>query len=118
VEQVYVDPHVIAYATTLVQATRKPAAHGLERFAPAVLFGGSPRASIYVIIGARALAYVRGRQYVLPQDVADLLPDVLRHRLVLSYEGIVNGITPDALIAAVLERYPPPRIDLGDRHVG
>jgi MoxR-like ATPase len=117
VDQVYVDPNVIAYATTLVQATRKPAAHGLERFASAMMFGGSPRASIYVITGARALAFVRGREYVLPQDVADLLPDVLRHRLVLSYEGIVGGVTPDSIIAAVLERYPPPRIDLGDRHV-
>ncbi|HEX6289638.1 MAG TPA: AAA family ATPase [Herpetosiphonaceae bacterium] len=117
VDQVYVDPHVIAYATALVQATRNPAAHGLDRFASAVLFGGSPRASIYVIAGARALAFVRGRQYVLPQDVVELLPDVLRHRLVLSYEGIVGGVTADAIIAAVLERYPPPRIDLGDRHV-
>ncbi|MBV9788067.1 MAG: ATPase, partial [Chloroflexi bacterium] len=108
---------VIAYATNLVQATRKPAGHGLERFAPAILFGGSPRASIYTIIGARALAFVRGRQYVLPQDVVDVVPDVLRHRLVLSYEGIVNGITADTIISAVLERYPPPRIDLGDRNV-
>src|SRR5215207_5914220 len=116
-EQVYVDRRVTAYAATLVTATRTPAAHGLEALAPFIQFGGSPRASINLILGGRALALIRGRQYVLPQDVADLLPDVLRHRLVLSYDGIAAGITPDAIIAAVLERYPPPRIDLGDRHV-
>ena len=116
-EQVYVDRRVTAYAATLVTATRTPAAHGLEALAPFIQFGGSPRASINLILCGRALALIRGRQYVLPQDVADLLPDVLRHRLVLSYDGIAAGITPDAIIAAVLERYPPPRIDLGDRHV-
>jgi MoxR-like ATPase len=116
-EQVYVDRRVTAYAATLVTATRTPAAHGLETLAPFIQFGGSPRASINLILGGRALALIRGRQYVLPQDVADLLPDVLRHRLVLSYDGIAAGITPDAIIAAVLERYPPARIDLGDHHV-
>jgi MoxR-like ATPase len=116
-EQVYVDRRVTAYAATLVTATRTPAAHELEALAPFIQFGGSPRASINLILGARALALIRGRQYALPQDVADLLPDVLRHRLVLSYDGIAAGITPDAIIAAVLERYPPPRIDLGDHHM-
>jgi MoxR-like ATPase len=117
VEQIYVDPHIIAYAATLINATRKPAEHGLGKIAPTLLFGGSPRASINLIIGARALAFIRGRQYVLPQDVAEILPDVLRHRLVLSYEGIAAGVTPETIIAALLERYPPPRLDLGDRHV-
>jgi len=116
--QVYVDPHVMAYAATLVQATRKPAEHGLSQFAMALAWGGSPRASINLLVGARALALLRGRQYVLPLDVADLVPDVLRHRLVLSYDGIAQGTTPDAIIAALLERYPPPRLDLGDRNVG
>jgi MoxR-like ATPase len=117
VDQVYVDPRVTAYAATLVTATRKPAEHGLEQHTGSIMFGASPRASIGLIVGARALAFIRGRQYVLPHDVADLLPDVLRHRLVLSYDGIANGITPDDLIAAVLKRYPPMRMDLGDRHV-
>jgi len=117
VEQVYVDRRVTAYAAMLVTATRTPASHGLEALAPFIQFGGSPRASINLILGARALAFIRGRQYALPQDVADLLPDVLRHRLVLSYDGIAAGITPETIIAAVLERYPPPRIDLGDHHV-
>jgi MoxR-like ATPase len=118
VQNVYVDPHVTAYAAALIQATRSPATHGLAQFAPAIAWGGSPRASINLIVGARARAFLRGRQYVLPQDVADLLPDVLRHRLVLSYEGLAAGVTPDAIITAVLERYPPPRLDLGDRDVG
>ena len=114
VGEVYVDPRVIAYAATLVAATRAPAEHGLGEFQSALLFGGSPRASINLIVGARALARIRGREYVLPRDVADLAPDVLRHRLVLSYEGIAGGVTPETVIGALLERYPPPRIDLAD----
>jgi MoxR-like ATPase len=116
VAQVYVDPRVMSYAALLVQATRAPAAHGLAHLAGAVAFGASPRASINVVLGARALAFIRGRRYVLPQDVAELFADVARHRLVLSYEGLAEGVTPEAIIAAVLARYPAPRIDLGDRH--
>ncbi len=116
VAQVYVDPHVTAYAATLVDATRKPDRHGLGHLAPALQFGGSPRASINLVAGARALAFIRGRSYALPQDVTDVAPDVLRHRLVLSYEGIASAVTPEAMIQALLQRYPPPRLDLGDRH--
>ena len=118
VEQVYVDPRVTAYAATLVTATRRLGDHGLGHLASALAFGASPRASINLITGGRALAYIRGRRYVLPQDVAALTPDVLRHRLVLSYDGIANDVTADAIIAALLERYPPPRLDLGDRDGG
>ena len=113
--RVYVDPRVIAYAATLVTSTRAPGEHGLAALAPAVQFGGSPRASINLILGARSLSLLRGREYVLPKDVADLFPDVLRHRVILSYEGIANGVTPESVVTAVLDRYPPPRIDLGDR---
>jgi MoxR-like ATPase len=81
----------------------------------AILFGGSPRASINLVAGARALAYIRGREYALPQDVAELAGDVLRHRLVISYEGLAEGISAEAVISELLERYPPPRIDLRDR---
>jgi MoxR-like ATPase len=112
VHQVYVDPRVIAYAAKLVTATRALADHGLPQFASAVQFGGSPRASINLVLAARALAMIRGRQYALPRDVAELLPDVLRHRLILSYEGIADGVTPDAVVRALLERFPPPRIEL------
>ncbi len=113
VERVYVDPQVIAYAATLVTATRRPAEAGLAEFAGTLAFGGSPRASIGLIAGARALAFIRGRRYVLPQDVADLVPDVLRHRLILSYDGLAAGATPEGAIAALLARFPAPRIDLG-----
>jgi len=114
--QIYVDPGVIAYAATLVTATRAPGEHGLAALAPSIQFGGSPRASINLILGAQALALLRGRQYALPKDVAELFPDVLRHRLVLTYEGIGSGVTAESVIKAILDRYPPPRIDLGDRH--
>ncbi len=115
VDGVYVDPRVTAYAARIVSATRTPGEHGLGHLSGTVTFGGSPRASINLILGARALAFIRGRGYALPRDVADLAPDVLRHRLVLSYEGLATGITPDTVIAALLEKFPPPRIDLGDR---
>jgi MoxR-like ATPase len=114
-QNVYADSRIVAYAATLVDATRYPAKHGLEKFTRAILFGGSPRASINLVAGARALAFIRGREYILPQDVAALAPDVLRHRLVISYEGLSAGVTAEAVIAALLERYPPPRMDLGDR---
>ncbi len=115
VRDIYADARVIAYAATLVDATRYPERHGLEQFARAILYGGSPRASINLIAGARALAYIRGRDYLLPHDVASLVPDVLRHRLVISYEGLAAGITPDVIVETLLKRYPPPRMDLGDR---
>jgi MoxR-like ATPase len=115
-DQVYIDSRVVEYAATLVDATRSPGKHGLGHLAGAILFGGSPRASINMVAGARALAYIRGREYVLPQDVANLAPDVLRHRLVLSYEGLADGITPEKIILDLLQKYPPPRIDLRDRN--
>jgi MoxR-like ATPase len=115
--RVYVDPPIAAYAATLVAATRAPAAHGLGDLAPSISFGASPRASINLVTGARALAFVRGRDYALPQDVAEIAPEVLRHRLVLSYDGIVAGITAETIVGRVLERYPPPWMSLGDRRV-
>jgi MoxR-like ATPase len=113
--EVYVDPAVVGYAATLTTATRQPASMGLGEFAPAIAFGGSPRASINLVAAARALAFIRGRTYVLPRDVADVAPEVFRHRLVLTYEGIASGVSPEAIVAALLERHPPPRMDLGDR---
>jgi MoxR-like ATPase len=118
VDQVYVDPRVVAYAATLVHATRQPAAHDLAQLAPVIQFGASPRASINLVAGARALAYIRGRTYALPKDVADLAPEVLRHRLVLTYESLASGTTPDSVVATVLQRHPAPRLELreGDLH--
>jgi len=112
---IFTDSRIIAYAATLVDATRYPEKHDLGQFSLAILFGASPRASINLIAGARALAFIRGRDYVLPQDVASLAPDVLRHRLVISYDGLAAGITAETIIEALLNRYPPPRMDLGDR---
>jgi len=116
VDQVYVDIAVREYAATLIAATREPLDFGFDqKFANAIQLGGSPRASISLILGARALAFVRKRHYALPQDVADLLPDVLRHRLLLSYDAIADNVLPDDIVQAILAKIPPPRIDLGDK---
>ncbi len=72
-------------------------------------FGASPRGSIGLVEAARALAFLRGRPYALPQDMVDIVPDVLRHRLVLSYEALAEGVSPDDLIRRVLQALPPPQ---------
>ena len=104
----YVDPSVIQYAVRLATVTRDPARHGLRDLARYVSYGASPRATIHLIEAARALGYLRGRAYVLPQDVTDLAPDVLRHRLVLSYEALADGMTADQLIRRILHHVPAP----------
>ena len=86
--QVYVDPSLIQYAVRLVAATRKPELHDLKDLSRLITYGASPRATINLVEGARALAMLRGRSYALPEDMGDLVPDVLRHRLVLSYEAL------------------------------
>jgi len=112
----YVDPSLIRYAVRLVGPTRDPARAGLDELTPYLSFGASPRATIHLIEGGRALAYLRGRDYVLPDDVRDLVPDVLRHRLVLSYEALAEGITPDRLLHRFLQRIPPPEKPM-EKHV-
>jgi MoxR-like ATPase len=114
--QGYVDPGLIQYAVKLVSATRDPARFGLPDLASYLTFGASPRATIGLIEGARALAFLRGRSYALPQDVVDLVPDVLRHRLVLSYEALSEGLSADQLIEQILRAVPVPDKPL-DRHV-
>jgi MoxR-like ATPase len=109
---VYVDPHVTRYAVALVLATRRPAEHGLAELARYVAYGASPRGSINLIHAARALALLRGRRYALPQDVHELAKDVLRHRLVLTYEALAESVSADALLDAVLAAVELPRIDL------
>ena len=106
--KVYVDTSLIHYAVKLVAATREPARFGLADLARFVTFGASPRATISLIEGARALAFLRGRTYVLPEDVVDLVPDVLRHRLVLSYESLAQGQTPDMLVQRIMQAVPVP----------
>jgi MoxR-like ATPase len=112
----YVDPSLIQYAVRLATATRFPDRYGVTEFAKYVTFGASPRASICLIEGARALAWLRGRDYVLPDDVSDLAPDVLRHRLVLSYEALADGLTPDDLVHRIMQRIKPPEKPL-ESHV-
>ncbi len=104
----YVDPSLIHYAVKLISATRFPARYGLESMASLISFGASPRASIGLIEGARALALLRGRDYALPQDLADLVPDILRHRLVLSYTALAEGKTADSLIQDIMKAVPMP----------
>ena len=108
--RVYVDPSLVQYAVKLVSATRTPERHGLKELGKYLTFGASPRATINLTEGARALAMMRGRTYALPQDMTDLVPDVLRHRLVLSYEALSEGLSADDLVARVMTRIPaPPR---------
>jgi MoxR-like ATPase len=106
--QQYVDPNLIQYAVKLVAATRNPGAYGLSDLARYVTFGASPRATINLIEGAKALAFLRGRSYALPEDVTDLVPDVLRHRLVLSYEALSDGLTADQIVSRIMQVIPVP----------
>jgi MoxR-like ATPase len=111
-DQVYVDPALVEYAVRMVTATRKPKAFGLKELEPYIMFGASPRASINLILTARALAFVRGRRYALPQDVLDMALDVMRHRLVLSYEALSDNVTGDDLLIKILDRIPIPVVPL------
>ena len=115
-DKVYADPALMEYAVRLASATRQPKEYGLEDMAKYVMYGASPRASINLILTARALALLRGRTYVLVQDVVDMAPDVLRHRLVLTYEALSDGVAADALVTRVLERVQRPSQPLS-RHV-
>ncbi|MGH2512755.1 MAG: AAA family ATPase [Candidatus Limnocylindrales bacterium] len=109
-DQVYIDPSLIDYAVRLALATRTPAEFGMPELAPYITFGASPRASINLILTARALAYIRGRSYAIPQDVLDMARDVIRHRLVLSFEALSDDVSPDDILTTVLKRVPPPAV--------
>jgi MoxR-like ATPase len=108
VRQVYVDPALMRWAVQIVSATRRPADHGLPQLAAQLLYGASPRATIGLIEGARALALLRGRSYALPEDMSVLVPDVLRHRLVLSFEALADNVSADTIIATIVQHLPPP----------
>ena len=105
---VYVDPSLVQYAVRLVAATRDPERHDLKDLRRLISYGASPRATINLTEAARALAMLRGRGYVLPEDMADLVPDVLRHRLVLSYEALSEGLSADDLIATIMAKIAMP----------
>ena len=105
---VFCDPALMQYAVRLVAASRRPAQYGLKDLEPYITYGASPRATISMIEGAKALAMLRGRTYVLPEDMIDLVPDVMRHRVVLSYEALAENITADALVQQLLKHIAPP----------
>ena len=109
VAAVYVDPGLISYSVAVATATREPG----DELGDYVAFGVSPRGPISLIQASRALAVVRGRDYVLVEDVQALAKDALRHRLVLTYQALAEGVTPDAILDRVLASVPLPELDLG-----
>jgi len=115
VQQVYVDPSIVSYSVALVTGTRAPTTVQLADLDRYVTYGASPRASIALVLGGRALAFLRGRDYVLPHDVRELALDVLRHRIVLSYEALADDVDPDTIIGRVLQAVPMPEVALQDR---
>ncbi len=114
-DRVYVDPALYEYAVRLATATRSPERYGLSELKKYITFGASPRASINLILTARARAFVRGRDYVLPEDVLDMVLDVLRHRLVLSFEALSDDVTSDALLRTLIGRIPVPVVPLREQ---
>jgi MoxR-like ATPase len=111
--QVYVDPALISWTVDVATATRRPTEHGLGDIADYVSFGASPRGPISLVSAARALALIRGRDYVVPGDVDALVRDAFRHRLVLSYRALAEEVAPDTILDQVLAAMPTPQIDLG-----
>ena len=112
---VYVEPALMQYAVRLANATRQPDRFGIKEVSKYLTFGASPRASIHLIEAARALAFLRGRDYALPQDVSDLVADVFRHRLVLSYEALAEGLSADDLLARIAQHVGAPEKPLESR---
>ncbi len=111
-DKVYVDPALMEYAVRMVTATRSPKEVGLPELERYIMFGASPRASINLILTGRALAFVRGRNYALPQDVLDMALDVMRHRIVLTYEALSDNVTGDDILNRILDRIPIPVVPL------
>ena len=109
---IYVDPALVSYAVGLATATREPAAHGMANLAPYIAFGASPRGPISLVQSARALALVRGRDYVVADDLLALAKDALRHRLVLTYQALAEEVSPETILDQVIAAVPVPQIDL------
>ena len=115
-DKVYVDPALMEYAVRMVTATREPEQVGLKDLKRYIMFGASPRASINLILTGRALAFVRGRKYALPQDVLDMALDVMRHRVVLTYEALSDNISGDDILNKILDRIPIPVVPLHEHY--
>jgi MoxR-like ATPase len=109
---VYVDPALVSFAVAIATATREPAGHGIPDLKDFIAYGASPRGPISLVQAARALALVRGRDYVLAEDLQALAKDALRHRLVLTYQALAEDVSPDRILDQVLEAVPVPRTDL------
>ena len=109
-DSVFVHDGVLDYAVRLVLASRAPAEHGLPDLVPLIAHGASPRATLGLVASGRALALLRGRNYVLPQDIFDVGPDVLRHRLLLSYEALADGVDAEQVVNRILSTVPAPRV--------
>jgi MoxR-like ATPase len=114
--QIYVDPALISWAVDVATATRRPRQHGLADVADYIAFGASPRGPISLVAAGRALALIRGRDYVVPADLEALVRDAFRHRLVLSYRALAEEVAPDTILDSVLQAVPMPQIDLGRTH--
>jgi MoxR-like ATPase len=108
VDSVYLDTKMKGYILDLVQATRDPRTAGLGELVDLISFGASPRATLFLARAAKAMAMVRGRGYVIPEDVKELAADVLRHRVILTYEAEAEDVTPDAIVARLLDRIRVP----------
>jgi len=109
-DQVIVEPSVVEYAVNLVTATRHPEALGLPELSDKIDYGASPRATLGLVRAGRAMALLRGRDYVVPQDVFDIAPEVMRHRIVLSYEALAAEMTTEHILARILSTVPAPMI--------
>jgi MoxR-like ATPase len=115
VYDIYVDPALVSYAVTVATATREPGAAGLTNLAPFIAYGASPRGPISLVQSARALALIRGRDYVLADDLLALAKDALRHRLVLTYQALAEEVSPETILDQVIAAVPVPQIDLTTR---
>jgi len=108
IAELYMDQKIVDYVVDVVRATREPQRVGLHDVKPLIAYGASPRASIYLAQAARAHAYLRGRTYVVPEDVKALAPDVLRHRVLLTFEAEAEDVSSDQVIAKILEAVAVP----------
>jgi MoxR-like ATPase len=114
---IYVDPALISWTVDVATATRRPREHGLDEVADYIAYGASPRGPISLVAAGRALAVIRGRDYVVPADLEALVRDAFRHRLVLSYRALAEEVAPDSILDQVLAQVPMPQIDLGRSRV-
>jgi len=108
IAELYIDERVVDYIVEIVHATRNPDQAGLAELKPLIEFGASPRATLALAQGSRAHAFLRGRSFVTPDDVKAIAPDVLRHRVLRTYEAEAEEVTSDEIVARVLEAIPVP----------